>query len=453
MKKDDIEKLFSSLEDFSKNPPDDLWKGIEEKLASSEKKKGFAFWWPVAASLLIGLGLLATFYLDKGHSLQNIPVQHENGVVNQSRGTQSEENEDSLVNKESKPEILKGVVSNKNKEEQQTVQKNSVVSANQNPILQSNQKAVSGISKTAATIKEDKSKSLISSKSEENLTDKTPIATKNIAETTVPDSKIKENPIAAKTEENALETIAQEQQKKEKTTSAEEKWSLQLFAGINSSQNVRNQKSLGNTIESQTGYNYGVKTNYKFNRRWAVRAGVKVSELGQQLANVSYVNSAKSLVNVSKIPFSPQPKEKHNIVNNPNYLFIPQQPNQPQNTLSATFYETANLSQRMQYLELPLEVSYAILNKGKARINLNTGGFVGTVISNEVLLNNNAIGKNSDVNEMVFGTVLSSTLQYELYKKTKVFVEPGVNYYSQPVQNQNFNQLQLNFNFGLNISF
>ena len=228
---------------------------------------------------------------------------------------------------------------------------------------------------------------------------------------------------------------------------------MQLFAGINSSQNVRNQKSLGNTIESQTGYNYGVKTNYKFNRRWAVRAGVKVSELGQQLANISYVNSAKSLVNVSKIPFSPQPKEKHSIVNNPNYLFIPQQPNQPQNTLSATFYETANLSQRMQYLELPLEVSYAILNKGKARINLNTGGFVGTVISNEVLLNNNAIGKNSDVNEMVFGTVLSSTLQYELYKKTKVFVEPGVNYYSQPVQNQNFNQLQLNFNFGLNISF
>ena len=150
MKKDDIEKLFSSLEDFSKNPPDDLWKGIEEKLASSEKKKGFAFWWPVAASFLIGLGLLATFYSDKGHSLQNIPVQHENGVVNQSRGTQSEENEDSLVNKESKPEILKGVVSNKNKEEQQTVQKNSVVSANQNPILQSNQKAVSGISKNGS---------------------------------------------------------------------------------------------------------------------------------------------------------------------------------------------------------------------------------------------------------------------------------------------------------------
>jgi hypothetical protein len=102
---------------------------------------------------------------------------------------------------------------------------------------------------------------------------------------------------------------------------------------------------------------------------------------------------------------------------------------------------------------MPMEVSYAILNKGKARINVNTGGFVGKAISNEVLLNDNSIGKNEEVNEVVFGTLLSSTLQYELFKKTKVFVEPGMNYYTQPLQNQNFNQFQLIFNFGLNVSF
>jgi hypothetical protein len=121
--------------------------------------------------------------------------------------------------------------------------------------------------------------------------------------------------------------------------------------------------------------------------------------------------------------------------------------------MSSTFYETGNLSQKVQYLEMPMEVSYAILNKGKARINMNTGGFVGKVISNEVLLDNNSIGENTDVNNVIFGTILSSTLQYELFKKTKVFVEPGMNYYTQPVQNQNFNQFQLIFNFGLNVSF
>ncbi len=100
-----------------------------------------------------------------------------------------------------------------------------------------------------------------------------------------------------------------------------------------------------------------------------------------------------------------------------------------------------------------MEVSYALLNKGKTQLNLNTGGFVGKVISNEVLLDDSSIGKNSEVNEVIFGSVLSSSLQYELFKKTKVFVEPGMNYYTKPVQNQNFNQFQLLLNFGLNVSF
>lgn len=455
MKKDDIEKMFSSLEDFSKIPPDDLWNGIEEKLASSKKKKGVAFWWPVAASFLIGLGLLATFYFQsaKEDSLKNIPVQQDNGVVNQSRSEDTVGKE--IIRPEIKPENKivgnedSNLKVNKSRENLKKInhkiqipkaKKDAlVVNVNKNnPVLENRDKnKIQGaITKNEAFVQENK----IIAKD------------KTAPEKAVEDIKIKENLPSVDLKENALAILEKEQQKKEKTASVEDKWSLQLFAGINSSQNVRNQKSLGNTIESQKGYNYGVKTNYKFNRRWAVRAGLKISDLGQQLANVSYVNSAKSLVNISKIPFSAPTKEK-SIVNNPNYLFIPQKPNHTQNTLSATFYETADLSQKMQYLEMPLEVSYAVLNKGKTRVNLNTGGFVGKVISNEVLLNNSAIGKNSDVNEMVFGTVLSSTLQYELYKKTRIFVEPGVNYYSQPVQNQNFNQLQLNFNFGLNISF
>jgi hypothetical protein len=153
---------------------------------------------------------------------------------------------------------------------------------------------------------------------------------------------------------------------------------------------------------------------------------------------------------VVKFPFA-APPEKGTISTNPNYLFMADHVDKA--NVANTFYQKGDLSQKVQYLEMPMEVSYAILNKGKARINVNTGGFVGKAISNEVLLNDNSIGKNEEVNEVVFGTLLSSTLQYELFKKTKVFVEPGMNYYTQPVQNQNFNQFQLIFNFGLNVSF
>lgn len=472
MKKDDIEKLFSSLEDFSKNPPDDLWKGIEEKLDAPKKKRGLAFWWPVAASLLVGLGLLGTFYFHSNqvNPLINVPTEHENGVVNQLRSTDSIEKENAILKKQTEKAIQDSRLTNsnshnesKNKEEERvtaTVTTASVRNSTKNQVAPSKNETIAVITKTntpvLANANENKTQTQV--KVNESLIQENKIASENkaIAEKPIEVTKTKDNLTVTDVKENALAALVKEQQKKEKTASVEDKWSLQVFAGINSSQNLKNQKSLGNTIESQNGHSYGVKTNYKLNRRWAVSTGLKVSELGQQVANVSYVNSAQSLVNVAKVPLSAS-KEKGAIATNSNYLFIPNTSNNSKNSATisgnSNFYETGDLSQKVQYLEMPMEVSYSILNKGKARINMNTGGFVGKVISNEVLLDNNSIGKNSDVNEVIFGTILSSTLQYELLKKTKVFVEPGMNYYTQPLQNQNFNQFQLIFNFGLNVSF
>jgi hypothetical protein len=461
MKKDDIEKLFSSLEDFSKTPPDDLWKGIEEKLAHPKTKKRFPFWWSVAAALVVGLGLWTTFYSDSDSHSISVPVGDENGVVHQSVTV------DSVVKESSKISTKKDVLDKSFSKSNATAEtkKQDIITNSKSTIFNSNNQKISSSNKEAIAVTANRNTAVLANKKENvaqsqeiKNTEKEFLAqpnsvteqNKTIAEKSISDDKIKENPTATDVKENALAEIAKEQQKKEKTVSTTDKWSLQLFAGINNSQNLKKQKSLGNTIESQKGYNYGVKANYKLNRRWAVSTGLKVSELGQQLANVSYINSAESLVNVVKFPFA-APPEKGTISTNPNYLFMADHVDKA--NVANTFYQKGDLSQKVQYLEMPMEVSYAILNKGKARINVNTGGFVGKAISNEVLLNDNSIGKNEEVNEVVFGTLLSSTLQYELFKKTKVFVEPGMNYYTQPVQNQNFNQFQLIFNFGLNVSF
>jgi hypothetical protein len=462
MKKDDIEKLISSLEDFSKTPPDDLWKGIEEKLDNPKSKKGFPLWWAIAASLVVGLGLLATFYSNPDNNSIAVPVEHENGLVNQSRSVDSIEKESVKSKIGTAKKVLDTRLSNSNaSDETQKQDKNrttrTIFNSNNQKVFYSKNRAIVANANQNTPFLVTKNESSVASKeikkeekevfAKENSTRE---QNKTVAEKTVADDKIKENPTVTDLKENALAAIEKEQQKKEKTALVEDKWSMQVFAGINNSQNLKKQKSLGNSIESQKGYNYGVKANYKLNRRWAVSTGLKISELGQQVANVSYINSAKTLVNISKFS-SAQPQEKGTITTNSNYLFIPN--SREMNMMASTFYEKGNLSQKVQYLEMPMEISYVVLNKGKARINMNTGGFVGKAISNEVLLNDSSIGKNQDVNEVVFGTVLSSTLQYELFKKTKVFVEPGMNYYTQPVQNQNFNQFQLIFNFGLNVSF
>jgi hypothetical protein len=256
--------------------------------------------------------------------------------------------------------------------------------------------------------------------------------------------------------ENVL--VELEKDKKDKKKSDPEsidKWSLQVFAGVMSSQNYKNEKSLGNTVASKQSNGYGVKTNYKLNKKWGVSSGFKINELGQKIAGVSYydkqnlssaVAGSLPVVNDNYVPNSSTNYEFMSITINDEYLFS-------SNSKSDSGFEKGDVTQNLKYFEMPLEVSYAILSKKKTNIIMNTGGFVGKLISNDIALNGNSIGENKNVNQYVYGTLLSSTLQYEFYKKTKVFVEPGMNYYINPLENQSFNQFQWMFNVGLNVSF
>ncbi len=258
--------------------------------------------------------------------------------------------------------------------------------------------------------------------------------------------------------ENALAELDKDKTKKKTNSEAIDKWSLQVFAGVMGSENYSNEKALGNTVASKQSNGYGLKTNYKLNKKWAVSSGFKINELGQKINDVAYYerNTVASftsgiLPNNNVVMDSPSPSKNNNEIvfasNNENYLFA------ANSSKIGTGFETGNVTQNLRYFEMPLEVSYALLSKKKTSISMNTGGFVGRLISNEMLLNGSSIGENKNVNEFVYGTLLSSTLQYEFYKKTKFFIEPGMNYYINPLENQSFNQFQWMFNVGVNVSF
>ncbi|REG94116.1 hypothetical protein [Flavobacterium aquicola] len=251
--------------------------------------------------------------------------------------------------------------------------------------------------------------------------------------------------------ENALADLDKDKTKKSKPEAVIDKWSLQVFAGVMSSDNFNNEKALGSTVASKQSNGYGIKTNYKLNKKWAVSSGFKINELGQKIEGVGYYErgSLVSFASGTSPLVQDSPSKSSSVVfvsDNENYLFS-------SNSKASTGFETGNVTQNLKYFEMPLEVSYALLSKKKTNISMNTGGFVGKLISNDVLLNGNSIGENNNVNEFVYGTSLSSTLQYEFYKKTRFFIEPGMNYYINPLENQSFNQFQWMFNVGLNVSF
>lgn len=257
--------------------------------------------------------------------------------------------------------------------------------------------------------------------------------------------------------EKGIVTPEEKKEKENKNLTNAEKWAVEVFAGVASSENYKNEKTLGNTNDSRQSNSYGVKTKYKINKKWAVASGLKINELGQSVANVSYLSAKNNAFFSSNDYFNQTASAALSapITANDNYVFVPNSTSDAfkQNNIENNNLKNGNLDQNLRYLEMPLEVSYVVFSMNRASINLNTGGFVGKLISNNVALDGNSIGQNVNANDYIYGSTLSSTLQYRVYKKTNVFVEPAMNYYVNPLNNQSFNQFQWGFNFGLNVSF
>lgn len=514
MKNKEAKSIFSSLENYSSIPPPELWDKIEAQLDKPKKKKRAIIWWSIAASLAIGFSVPAILYFNgnRGNGIELNVESNANGVVLQKNSNQGndkiKDNSDQNDNDNlgSSPTAVTTVLNSlskrkdsskfnnfsswrrkgkiqytKNESELNAIVSNqsstSVVSkselsmekaaqiGNSNSGVSNNNTTISGVNKpngiaentiSNSTLMIDKSAQVNNSNSiagNQNSNVSGSNSNKEIIESISTKDSLSKIQSEVKQLEKAL--VDKEKTKKKETPATIDKWSLQVFAGVMSSQNFNNEKVLGNTVASKQSGGYGVKTNYKLNKKWGLSSGFKISDLGQKIAGVSYYDnqkmdgSAASFVPISNNIYTSNPSSNYQLVsisNNSDYLFS-------SNSRSDAGLEKGDVTQNLKYFEMPVEVSYSLLSKKKTNISMNTGGFVGKLISNDIALNGTSIGENNNVNDFVYGTLLSSTLQYEFVKKTKLFIEPGMNYYINPLENQSFNQFQWMLNFGLNVSF
>lgn len=588
MKKQNIEDIFSSMEDFSSIPPPELWGQIEEKLDKPKKKKRAILWWSAAACLLLGLLLPSVLHFTSDSGIKNLNIDSSETnkvVIEEKNGEQKNNLNNTAIPTEENKALKDGVEKESNTNE--GVSSSSKKANNQSTIYPKSETAVAQADSenksinNSTTSKLNIEKSVIEKDSKSNiekkntrqavaeqtfttgkrdsfnsvsiprlrdqlpntkktatdklLTEKTfnsgktngfnsnsksqlsnsifedKISSKNSSNiaftssnptfknnnnvtntskalqngaTTIDYSKrdvlasaelnnSKANNSKATNSESKIDSVQllqlqnlekgiatsepeTKKDKKNKSLSNAEKWAVEVFAGIANSENTKNDKTLGYANDSKQGSTYGVKTKYKINNKWAVGSGLKINELGQSIADISYVDS-KSVVSLSPSGFySPaESSGSSRITNNSSYIFVSNSTSDAlkMNDIQGDNLQSGNLDQNLKYIEMPLEVSYAVFTKNKASISLNTGGFVGKLISNDVALNGKSIGNNVNANDFVYGSTLSSTLQYRIYKKTNVFAEPAVNYYLNPLNNQSFNQFQWGLNFGLNVSF
>lgn len=490
-----LDSLFQEkFENFEVLPPENAWNNIESKLKENKKKKRIIpFWWMYSGvAALIALGIF--FMNPNNKNLEDV----QNPIVNQesNAGTKSNSNNDfnpqnSTINAPEKTEnATDEVVTTISKENNSS---NNNPTYNNKTTLKSNfnEKSSSSTSVVSNAIarnnsKFSKTKSTVNStaiatnnyntttnstlpigtnsnnntKNTNSITDdKLVIETENkIVFTTdiksVDDSiKIDSTKIAI-VEKNALEELLNEKGKKIIAEQKINRWQVTsslapiYFSSTNNGSPL-DSKLQNNNKSYNTNISFGVGVNYALNKKLKIRAGVNNLAVDYNTNGIVFfqTNNAARLEHVKT-------NEKGAVIQ------IENKSDNKLPTLNLNGSEfnkfNSNLNQRIGYIEVPLEMSYRIVDK---KFGVDFIGGLSTMFLNENEISiqtnglNMAIGEANNLNQIHFSGNLGIGVKYEFIKRFEARIEPIFKYQLNTFSNDDGNFKPYVFGIYSGVSF
>lgn len=185
---------------------------------------------------------------------------------------------------------------------------------------------------------------------------------------------------------------------------------------------------IDNPKNGEINTSYGIAIGYALNDRFKVRSGISKLNLSYDTANViiyENVSNTPSSAPLRNINFAPANQGQSIGVLSANNLSVQQIDGVTNDALNAA------LSQRLSYVEVPVEVEYALIN---TRVGVNIIGGVSTFIldGNEVVTEvdnrKTTIGEANNINNVSFTTNLGLGLDYKFSDTFKFNLEPTFKY-------------------------
>ena len=459
-----IDRLFQErFKDFEATPSNAVWKNIETKLNQKKRKRRvIPIWWRYAgiAALLLLLFTIGKIYF-KGENPQPI-----NTIVNTENNSQ-----DTLINENKSKNEIKSISSNTTESTKQENINKNLIPQNTNKSFQSNvaHKNVSEESdlnpetaskeKQLQTIKKQplvNEKHAVAKNSEGPKTHALPedkpvneAAKTDELNSNNPNSSVvanispeKNNPLIDSVKNNNIsieEAIAeanQEDIKKDVT-----RWTIATIAAPVYFNSLGKGSSLDaqfndNSKNGEVTLSYGVSASYSINDKIKIRSGINKVDLGYNTNNV-VVFQTLGAKNLSSL------KNVNQDFTSGNLSLISRESLTAQS--SSSFIKTSNTSinQSLGYIEIPLEIEYALINKNFG-FNI-IGGFSSLILSNNELYSafngqRTRIGEATNINKVSYSANFGLGLTYKLTKKLDLNLEPLFKY-----QINTFNNTSGNF--------
>jgi hypothetical protein len=447
-----IDRLFQEqLRDFEASPNPQVWLNIEAELKKDKKRKVIPLWLKcsgIAAAFLLGLFTLnmnKTFHskTENGVVLDaKIPKDASNKKqIDPQNSLKKSHNEIQIVsnskgNSKSKKEITNTNFSKSIAKDEKNINpygsSKVLVYQKKNPNNAEVFLPKSNLSvNQSATNENDKKQSLNAEKN--SVTNSNSLA--NAPNQTLEKKETKEKEESKKqvatnpASPNELEEILKAKTAKNNAvvSNSKNKWQIApnvapLYLNANSGGSPIDEQLSDYEKKSDNSVSFGVGIRYAVSNKLVVRTGINKVVLGYNTNNVLYSAglTANNLKNVEYIS-----NNAVKFVNDANYSSLSTTEKEIQNT------NTGNLNQKMGYYELPMEVSYAVLDK-KFGINL-IGGF-STLFLNENTISlvstqsNIELGEAKNLSQVHFSTNVGLGFKYQILKSFQINLEPMVKY-------------------------
>lgn len=442
--KKNIDRLFQEqLRDFEATPDNQVWLNIEAELKKDKKRRVIPLWLRysgIAAAFLLGLFILNTnqmfnskkenpLVLDSKNSSNKKQINPQNGSNKVQIAGNSKENskhkKEIIITNFSKPVV---------KDEKEIKPHNSSNALGVNKKNQNNADVFlpkDNLSINQPELKSDNNRTLnpekngvVNSNSLANTPNQT-IEKKNLKENEESQKQPSINPESP----NKLEEIlkAKSAPKNAVASNSKNKWQITpnvapVYLNAHSGGSPIDDQLSDYEKKSDNSLSFGLGLRYAVNNKLAIRTGVNKVVLGYNTNNVLY-STGLTANNLKNIQYPSDNVVK--LVDQANYSSSPTFEKEIQKT------NTGTLNQKMGYFELPMEVSYAVLDK-KFGINL-IGGF-STLFLNENTISlvspqsNIELGEAKNLNQVHFSTNVGLGFKYQILKSFQINLEPMIKY-------------------------
>lgn len=443
--KKNIDRLFQErFKDFEAEPNDQVWINIETAIKEKEKKRKIIPFWirfsGIAAALFIGLFTLNVQFKTntdiKNSIVFDTKTLNKKAIQKESISNKIRKNKNVLPIKNIQQVVITNskIISKHEKEittliasktfnNKKKNQNNPKLyfSKNYSPLI--NRVNVLATTNYNAVISE-KINTPLSNLYEENI--------KQTIEkefTVIVAIATKKDSINTDASPNELEEILKTKQTKKQSLvlSSKNKWQIvpnvaAVYLNSNSGGSSIDPKFSGNQKTSDNSLSFGIGVNYAISKKIALRTGINKLTLDYNTHGIVY-SPGLSINSLANINYSSN-------------QLIEVQNQSALNTLSAfekDLQKTSpgSLNQKMGYYEVPLEISYTILDN---KFDINVIGGISTLLlnQNEIALvsprTNVTLGEANNLKEIHFSTNIGLGFKYQLVKSFQINFEPMVKY-------------------------